>query len=126
MKTLIFILCFPILGFGQTVTDTCFTTQQIHDISETLDNLYYTDSINNTLITQQESVIIKQDQLIRLDSVQLVYKQQQIDLLESNINLYVKQQKQLQPKWFNHKMVWFSAGILTSILAAKLIIEVIQ
>ena len=68
-----------------------------------MDNLYYTDSINNTLITQQESVIIKQDQLIRLDSVQLVYKQQQIDLLESNINLYVKQQKQLQPKWFNHK-----------------------
>ena len=91
-----------------------------------MDNLYYTDSINNTLITQQESVIIKQDQLIRLDSVQLVYKQQQIDLLESNINLYVKQQKQLQPKWFNHKMVWFSAGILTSILTAKLIIEVVQ
>tara|TARA_R110000751_G_scaffold72490_3_gene147008 strand:+ start:314 stop:694 length:381 start_codon:yes stop_codon:yes gene_type:complete len=126
MKKLIFILCFPIIGFGQTVPDTCFTEQQIHDISETFNELYFKDSVNNALISQQELVIQKQDELIRLDSVQIIYKQQQIELLESNIDLYVKQQKKLQPKWYNHKIIWFTTGILTTILTGKLIVEVVQ
>jgi hypothetical protein len=126
MKQLILILLFPIVGFGQTVVDTCFTTQQIHDISETIDDLYYKDSVNTELINQQAAVINKQDELIKLDSMQLVYKQQQIDLLESNIDLYVDQQKKLQPKWYNNKAIWFGAGILTTVLTGKLIVEVIQ
>ena len=120
MKQLIFILLFPITVFGQTVSDTCFTEQQIHDISETLDELYYQDS------SQQDAVIEKQDQLLQLDSLQLEYKQQQIDLLEENIDLYVKQQKKLQPKWYNNKVIWFSSGILTTILTGKLIVGAIQ
>ena len=126
MKQLILILLFPIIGFGQTVVDTCFTEQQIHDISETLDDLYYKDSVNTQLINQQTAVINKQDELIKLDSMQLVYKQQQIDLLESNIDLYVEQQKKLQPKWYNNKALWFGAGIITTVLTGKLIVEVIQ
>ena len=126
MKQLILILLFPIIGFGQTVVDTCFTTQQIHDISETLDDLYYKDSVNIELINQQTAVINKQDELIKLDSMQLVYKQQQTDLLESNIDLYVEQQKKLQPKWYNNKALWFGAGIITTVLTGKLIVEVIQ
>jgi hypothetical protein len=126
MKQLILILLFPIVGFGQTVVDTCFTTQQIHDISETIDDLYFKDSVNTELINQQAAVINKQDELIKLDSMQLVYKQQQIDLLESNIDLYVDQQKKLQPKWYNNKAIWFGAGILTTVLTGKLIVEVIQ
>ena len=126
MKQLILILLFPIIGFGQTVVDTCFTTQQIHDISETLDDLYYKDSVNIELINEQTAVINKQDELIKLDSMQLVYKQQQIDLLESNIDLYVEQQKKLQPKWYNNKALWFGAGIITTVLTGKLIVEVIQ
>ena len=58
--------------------------------------------------------------------MQLVYKQQQIDLLESNIDLYVEQQKKLQPKWYNNKALWFGAGIITTVLTGKLIVEVIQ
>jgi hypothetical protein len=126
MKQLILILLFPIVGFGQTVVDTCFTTQQLHDISETIDDLYFKDSVNTELINQQTAVINKQDELIKLDSMQLVYKQQQIDLLKSNIDLYVDQQKKLQPKWYNNKAIWFGAGILTTVLTGKLIVEVIQ
>ena len=77
MKQLIFILLFPITIFGQTVSDTCFTEQQI-------------------------------------------------DLLEENIDLYVKQQKKLQPKWYNNKIIWFSSGILTTVLTGKLIVGAIN
>tara|TARA_R110002074_G_scaffold77234_1_gene175219 strand:- start:24 stop:404 length:381 start_codon:yes stop_codon:yes gene_type:complete len=126
MKQLIFILIFPISIFGQTVSDTCFTTQQVHNISETLDELYYQDSVNNALVSQLDAVIEKQDELLKLDSLQLQYKQQQINLLEENINLYIKQQKNLQPKWYNHKALYFGIGILTTILTGKLIVGAIQ
>jgi hypothetical protein len=74
MKHLIVILLFPIIGLTQTVSDTCFTEEQIHDISETLDDLYFQDSVNIELISQQESIIKKQEELLSLDSLQLVYK----------------------------------------------------
>jgi hypothetical protein len=66
MKQLIFILLFPITVFGQTVSDTCFTEQQIHDISETLDELYYQDSVNNALISQQECCYTKTRPIITI------------------------------------------------------------
>ena len=75
MKQLIVILLFPIIGFSQTASDTCFTEQEVHDISETLDELYFNDSVNIELISQQESIIKKQEELINLDSLQIVYKQ---------------------------------------------------
>ena len=71
-------------------------------------------------------MIEKQDKLFRLDNLQLQYKQQQIDLLEENIDLYVKQQKKLQPKWYNNKIIWFSSGILTTVLTGKLIVGAIN
>ena len=59
MKTLIIIL-FPVFAFTQTIPpDTCFTEQQVHDISETLDDLYYQDSINQQIISQQKQIIAK-------------------------------------------------------------------
>ena len=126
MKQLIVIILFPIIGLTQTVSDTCFTEEQIHDISETLDDLYFQDSVNVELISQQEAIIKKQEELINLDSLQLIYKQEQINLLQTNINLYVDQQKKLQPRWYNHKAIWFGAGILTTVLTGRFIVAVIQ
>ena len=89
MKRLILILLFPVFAFTQTVPDTCFTQQEIIDISYTLDSLYAADSINNALINKLQKLNLQNESLIKLDSIQLVYKNQQIALLEENINLYI-------------------------------------
>ena len=58
MKKLLIILCFlPLFSYGQEKTDTCFTEEQVIEISMTLDSLWEADSINNVLIEQQENVI---------------------------------------------------------------------
>jgi hypothetical protein len=106
------------VSYTQTPPDTCFTEQEIQDISNTLDELYYQDSINNVLITQQKLLIKKQESLLQLDSVQLQYKQQQIDLLRDNINLYIEREKMLQPKWYRSNVFWFGGGIATAVLTA--------
>jgi hypothetical protein len=118
MKKLLVALLFPMSCFTQTIPDTCFTEEQIIEISMTLDSLWEADSINNMLIEQQEMVIKSCRTLIALDSIQIVYQKQQIELLNDNIDLYIKRQKQLQPKWYDSKGLWFGSGLVTAILTA--------
>jgi ABC-type transport system involved in cytochrome bd biosynthesis fused ATPase/permease subunit len=126
MKWLIYVLFIITCNFSFAQVDTCFTEKQIHQISETLDSLYYTDSVNNQLINQQTSLIEELEHVIKLDSLQLDYKQQQINLLKNNIDLYVERQKKLQPKWYDNKLLWFSSGILTSAVTSIFIIQAIK
>jgi hypothetical protein len=118
MKKLLVSLLFPASCFTQTIPDTCFTEQQVIEISMTLDSLWELDSINNVLIEQQEMVIKSCRTLIALDSVQIAYQKQQIELLNDNVDLYIKRQRQLQPKWYDSKGLWFGSGLVTAILTA--------
>ena len=52
----IILYLWPALIFSQ-LADTCFTSNQIIEISNTLDSLYYLDSINNEIILDQEVLI---------------------------------------------------------------------
>lgn len=126
MKRLILILLFPVFAFTQTVPDTCFTQQEIIDISYTLDSLYTADSINNALISKLEKLNLQNESLIKLDSIQLVYKNQQIALLEENINLYIRREQYLKPKWYESKGLWFGLGIFTTLGSGILINEILK
>jgi len=123
----IFIILFicPLIYFGQ-MADTCFTSKEIIDISETLDSLYYMDSINNEIISQQETLISDLETVIRLDSIELIYTNTKVKLLNENINLYIEREKYLNPKWYDHKIIWFGTGILTALFTGKMIVEVVQ
>lgn len=123
----IFIILFicPLIYFGQ-IADTCFTSKEIIDISETLDSLYYMDSINNEIISQQETLISDLETVIRLDSIELIYTNTKVKLLNENINLYIEREKYLNPKWYDHKIIWFGTGILTALFTGKMIVEVVQ
>ena len=124
-KIFIILYLWPLLIFGQ-INDTCFTSEEIIDISETLDSLYYLDSINNEIISQQETLISELETVIRLDSIELIYTDKKISLLNDNINLYIEREKYLKPKWYDNKVIWFGTGILTAVLTGKMIVEVVQ
>ena len=68
----IIILLWPLVNFSQ-MPDTCFTENEIIEISETLDSLYYLDSINTEIISQQEALISELESIIILDSVEIMY-----------------------------------------------------
>jgi hypothetical protein len=69
MKRLLVILLFPIFAFTQTKPDTCFTQQEIVDISYTLDSLFALDSINTALIDKYVTLSKQQDELIKLGTI---------------------------------------------------------
>lgn len=124
MKRLLFILLFPTILFSQS--DTCFTEQEILDISFTLDSLTELNEINDKIIREQEYVIKDLRHLIYLDSVEIYHYNRQIDALNKNIYLYIQREKLIKPKWYDNKTIWFASGIVSTILTAKLIVEVVK
>jgi hypothetical protein len=128
MKKFIIILLFPIIGFSQKTTkpDTCFTQQELADISFVLDSLWAADDINNKLIESYDTLLNTQNTLIKLDSIQLQYKDSQIKLLQANVDLYVAREKLLQPKWYDKKGLWYGAGFLSALGAGILVNQLIK
>ena len=124
-KFFIIIIICPLISFGQ-LADTCFTSDEIIDISEALDSLYYMDSLNNKIITEQDNLISDLETIIRLDSIELIYTNIKLKLLNENIDLYIEREKHLRPKWYDHKAIWFSTGILTTLFTGKMIVKVIN
>jgi hypothetical protein len=126
MKQLLVILLFPIFAFTQTKPDTCFTQQEIVDISYTLDSLFALDSINTALINKYVTLSKQQDELIKLDSLQIRYKDQQIALLQENVELYIRRERYLKPKWYEAKGLWFGMGIFTTLGSGILINQILK
>ena len=129
MKKLLIILLFPLISFTQTkkqLPDTCFTQQELADISFVLDSLWTADDINNNLIKSYDTAFRTQSILIKLDSIQLQYKNNQIKLLQENIDLYVSREKLLQPKWYDKKGLWYGVGFLSALGTGILINQLIK
>lgn len=126
MKRLLIILLFPLFAFTQTKPDTCFTQQEIIDISYTLDSLYELDSINMAIINKYKTLSLQQAELIRLDSLQIHYKDQQIALLQENVELYIRRERYLKPKWYEAKGLWFGMGIFTTLGSGILINQLLK
>jgi hypothetical protein len=112
--------------FSQTIPDTCFTVQELNNISNTLDSLWRVDEINNDIISKQKQIIKKQESILYLDSIQIVLQKQQVTLLQKNIDLYVEREKRLQPKWYDNKNIWFGLGIFTTLGSGILINEILK
>ena len=128
--TLVFLI--PLIALSQKVSkqkskpDTCFTQQEILDISFTLDSLYEVIDLQQQTIKHYEFLTSDLKQLIKLDSLHINYQQVQIGALRKNIDIYIEREKLNQPKWYDNKIIYFSGGILTTILTSKLIIDVIK
>ena len=58
--------------------------------------------------------------------MQLRYKDQQIALLQENVEIYIRRERYLKPKWYEAKGLWFAAGILTTLGSGILINEIIK
>jgi hypothetical protein len=127
MKKLIIILCLliPAISFSQkakakTVPDTCFTQQQLSDISFTLDSLFIVCDINEQLIPEYQKLVATQAEMIRLDSVQIELQKQQTSLLQENISLYVEKER-ITNKWYNNKYLWLGMGFVGGVFIDRLL-----
>jgi hypothetical protein len=128
MKLLALVLLIPISIFAQKTQapDTCFTQQELIEISNMIDSLVLADEKNTSIIAEYKILVTQQDTLIKLNTTQISYKDTQIKLLQDNIDLYVEREKSLQPKWYNKKSLWFGAGFASAFGVGILVNQLIK
>jgi hypothetical protein len=100
-----------LLSFNAFSQDTIKISQsEIDGVISAMDTLMEQDSINNILIEQQTIQINNFKILAKQDSILLMYKNQEIDLLNGQIKLYDNRLKVVD-KWYNKRWVGFIMGV---------------
>ena len=103
------------LSIGAFAQDTIQVPQvELDGIIEAIDTLVEQDSINNLIILSLETEVRLFETIIKQDSLVLAYKQEQIILLESQIQLYDDRLNQVD-KWYDKRPFGVVVGVLGTI-----------
>ena len=112
---LILVLFLTMLSFATSAQDTIPVPQvELDGIIEAIDTLVEQDSINNLIIISLESEIKVFETIIKQDSLVIAYKQEQITLLESQIQLYDDRLNKVD-KWYDKRPFGVVLGVLGTI-----------
>jgi len=108
-------LFITMLSFAATAQDTIQVPQfELNGIIEAMDTLVEQDSINNLIILSLETEVRLFETIIKQDSLVLAYKQEQIVLLESQIQLYDDRLNHVD-KWYDKRPFGVVIGVLGTI-----------
>ena len=123
MKILSSLLFIGILFSQEPCVGECFSDEEIQNIELHINELEHSDSLNQKIIENLNSQIYMYIQKNNNDSLWLDLKNQKIDLLENRIKLHEDLTKEIQPKWYENKWLYFFGGILITTQTIKLASE---
>jgi len=129
MKKLVILfsfILFSLTTFSQVTDDsTTISNTELEEVFKAIDTLVYQDSIKTVLINDLKNQIGLHQTLTNQDSVLLMYKDRQIDLLNREILLYDDRLKKVD-KWYKKPWVGFIAGCATVTLSSWVVKNVVQ
>ena len=129
MKKLVILfsfILFSLTTFSQVTDDsTTISNVELEEVFKAIDTLVYQDSVKTVLINDLKNQIGLHQTLTNQDSVLLMYKDRQIDLLNREILLYDDRLKKVD-KWYKKPWVGFIAGCATITLSSWVVKNVVQ
>ena len=99
---LVSVACYP--------QDTCFTQSELIGIFSNVRKLEKADSLKTILITELEREIRLNESLHAKDSLSIMFRDQEIELLNRSVNLHKQLIQIVEPKWYDSKYIWFILG----------------
>jgi hypothetical protein len=121
MKTFLSLLLILSFVFSQEPCEgQCYTDEEAQNIEVYINELEQKDSINVKIIENLNSQIYMYIQKNENDSLWLDLQQQKINLLDNRILLYDDLIKEVEPKWYENKWLWFFGGIIVTSQSIKL------
>tara|TARA_R110000772_G_scaffold221866_1_gene332254 strand:- start:15 stop:398 length:384 start_codon:yes stop_codon:yes gene_type:complete len=121
MKILIFLILVFNINLKTFSQDTVKIPQEeLENFFLALDTLQYQDSIKTILIKDFESQIINYKILTKQDSLLLLFKKQETELLNQQINLHLDRLKIID-RWYHKPWVGFVGGISSTLLIIHII-----
>ena len=116
MKRLLLILFLGLSNVFYAQKDTLhIPAEELEQFFLALDTLEIQDSAKAVLIEELERTIKLYELFVEQDSLVIMYKDEQIYLLNEQIQLHLDYIK-AQDKWYNQPMIGAAAGILGTIL----------
>ena len=100
-KIIIFCIIFSLI-FPQKVYT--FTEEEVKSLFSSIKELERQDSLNNELIVNLENQLKNNEVIIKNDSLIIIELKTQLKLKDDLI-------KQITPKWYENKYLWFGYGV---------------
>jgi len=91
-----------------------YTSEEVLAIDNYIIELEQKDSINTKIIDNLENQIYMYTQRLSNDSTIINLKDLEIQTLNEQIRLHKDLIKEVTPKWYNNKWIWFTLGIVTT------------
>ena len=121
-KKLFIVFC--IFASFFTSAQTTFSDQEIVKLDSLIQYYEQNDSIQSQSISLLDNQLGLYKQQVVLDSTLLFYKDQELQLLNNRVSLYIELNKEIKPKWYDKKWIWFTLGCVTITTSAYVLDKV--
>ena len=105
---------------------TCLSEEQTVNITNSLKELEFKDSTNTKIISNLNGQIKLYLEQHANDSLLIQLNEQKSVLLNERIKLYNELVKEVKPKWYENKWLWFTLGVITTAGSIKLAGELVD
>ena len=114
--------------FPQTIVEEeeCFTGSEIQEIELHISTLEQSDSLNVIEIDKLKEIIKLYDEKDKNNKIWLDLQFHKSKLLNEQIGLYNDLVKQVKPKWYENKWLWFTIGVVTTAGTLKLASDIVD
>ena len=122
--SILLVICFVIPQ--EPCVGTCYTEEEEINIESFIQELEQKDSINVKLIESLNSTIYMYIQKSENDSLWLDLQEKKLELLDNRVLLYNDLIKEVKPKWYENKWLWFTIGVITTAGSIKIAGELVD
>ena len=109
LRTFIILTLFANSLFAQMT----FSDDEVVRLDSLLTHLEQKDSIHIHTVSLLDNQLGLYKQQVVLDSTLLFYKDQELQLLNNRVSLYIELNKEIKPKWYDKKWIWFTLGVVS-------------
>ena len=85
--------------------------EEMLGIANNIKELEHSDSVKSAQISVYEDLVKELEDQIKIDSLLLLKKSEQIELLKERDVVNEKMVKLVKPKWYENQYIWLIAGI---------------
>ena len=115
------ILAILIMLSSHSLAQTTLTDEEVVKLDSIMTWYEQNDSIQGHTISLLDKQVVLYQQQTVLDSTLLFYTNQELSLLKGRVDLYMKLNKEIKPKWYDKKGLWFFIGAGSMIGSAVLL-----
>ena len=128
MKRILFclLLSVTLIISQEPCEGTCLSEEQTINITNSIKELEFKDSKNTEIISNLKGQIKLYIEQHANDSLLISLNKHKSVLLNDKIKLYDELVKQVKPKWYENKWLWFTLGAITTAGTLKLASDIVD